>query len=247
MNDVWGDLSSVRTSIFSKRSMATTKSSRTSVSAVHLDHSNLIEALDLSIKQHKSQDGFVSLNEVLATEFRRPRSAGESTCSADEGCESVPPTRKVSIISLHSRARTEDGSLCALGTWTVTDEPAHIAPTIHHPSKPTILATDDISPTDVKQVESTSSKSSTTPGRRTNFVEHFDDTDSEADYGPIPIAQSSPNKSSRRVKWIGKMKSEAERVSGQVQAAVKSTRMFTRTLVGFVPAALKARNPFQGV
>jgi len=247
MNDVWGNLSSVRTSIFSKRSMVTTKSSRTSVTANHLDHSNLIEALDLSIKQHKSQDGFASLNEVLATEFRRPHSAGDNTRSADESRESASVTRKLSIISLCSRARDEDDSLCALGTWIVTDEPAHIA-SKNHPSEPTVSATNDISPIDIEHVDPERQQSTTSPtGRQTNFVEHFDDTDSEADYGPTPIHESCTDKPSRSVKWIGRMKSEAGKVSGQVQAAVKSTRMFTRTLVGFVPAALKARNPFQGV
>lgn len=242
MNDVWGDLSSVQTSIFSKRSMATTKSSRTSVTTSHLDHSRLIEALDLSIKQHKSQDGFVSLNGVLVAELRRPHSAGDNTRLGDERCESAPLTRKMSIASLHSRACDDDGSLSALGTWMVTDESGHIASNTSHPQEPTVSAADDISPTNVEDASS-----STVPGRQTNFVEHFDDTDSEADYDPIPIGESSANKPSRRAKWIGKIKSEAEKVTGQVQAAVKSTKMFTRTLVGFVPAAFKARNLFQGV
>jgi hypothetical protein len=234
MNDVWGDLSSVRTSIFSKQSMVTTKSSRTSVTASHLDHSNLIEALDLSVRQHKSQDGFASLNGLLATEFSRPRSAGDNTLSAHERCRSASLTREVSVIFLRSRVRDDEGSLCALGTWMVADEPEYIAARTNHPLESTVSATDAISPT-------------ASAGRPTHFVEHLDDTDSEADYNPTPVDEQSTNRPSRRAKWLGKMKREVEKVLGQVQAAVKSTKLFTRTLAGFVPAAFSAKNPFFGI
>ncbi|EAT84001.2 hypothetical protein SNOG_08833 [Parastagonospora nodorum SN15] len=243
MNDVWGDLSSVRTSIFSKRSMATTKSSRTSVTAIHIDHSNLIEALDLSVKQHKSRDGFVSLNEVLAAELSRPRSAGDNNLSAHKRCGSASLTCQVSVISLRSRVRDDDGSLCALGTWMATDEPEHVASNINHPLKSTTSAVNVISPTNVEDASSTTASA----GRPAHFVEHLDDADSEAEYNPTPLGDLSDKKPSRRAKWLGKMKIEAEKMSGQVQAAVKSTKMFTRTLVGFVPAALGSRSPFVSV
>ncbi|KAH3973493.1 hypothetical protein HBI25_079710 [Parastagonospora nodorum] len=245
MNDAWGDLSSVRTSILSKRSMATTKSSCTSVSASDLDHSILINALDLGIAVHKSRVDFVSLNEVLAKGFR-PHSAGDITLPTDERREyaiSAPPTRKVSIISLRPRARDDDGSLCALGTWMAPDEPEHVASNINHPLKSTTSAVNVISPTNVEDASSTTASA----GRLTHFVEHLDDADSEADYNPTTLGNLSNNKPSRREKWLGKMKSEGEKMSGQVQAAVKSTKMFTRTLVGFVPAALGSRSPFVSV
>ncbi|KAH5407080.1 hypothetical protein HBI42_132890 [Parastagonospora nodorum] len=247
MNDVWGDLSSVRTSIFSKRSMATTKSSRTSVTASHIDHSNLIEALDLSIKQHKSREGFVSLNGVLATEFSRPRSAGDNIQSVDKYHENEQLMREVSIISLRSRARDDfyvsDGSLRALGTWMAPDEPEHVASNINHPLKSTTSAVNAISPTDVEDPSLTTASA----GRPAHFVEHLDDADSEAEYNPTPLGDLSDKKPSRRAKWLGKMKIEAEKMLGQVQAAVKSTKMFARTIVGFVPAALGSRNPFVSV
>jgi hypothetical protein len=51
------------------------------------------------------------------------------------------------------------------------------------------------------------------------------------------------HKLSRGHRWLGGMKRQVKKVPSKARDLVKSTKRFTRTLCGFVPAAIAARNP----
>jgi hypothetical protein len=51
------------------------------------------------------------------------------------------------------------------------------------------------------------------------------------------------HKLSRGHRWLGGTKRQVKKVPSKARDLVKSTKRFTRTLCGFVPAAIAARNP----
>lgn len=254
MNDAFSIKSSMRTSVFSKQSSTTTKTSHTSINSGGIEYSQLVDALDLGGDQ---QHTFRNSSAVSVDGGDRPSTADKVTNGVvmrDQRVGSSSKLRPVSTISARCDAgddfSVDDFSLLALGTWVAHDAYGRpgtkIADPINHAADDERLSSG--APTiHIALLENVSSNSPFEANRPACFVEHIEDTESEFDYEPFFLAPRTTHKTSRQRQCVEKMKSTAKKISGKAHDLVKSTKHFARTLYGFVPAVITARNPFGGI
>jgi hypothetical protein len=95
-------------------------------------------------------------------------------------------------------------------------------------------------------VQFTASTSASTANLPSLYRVH---ADQDIENGQVTNAAEAEalRKPSRGHRWLGGLKRQVKKVPCKACEVVKSTKRFTRTLLGFVPAAMAARNPFEGL
>jgi hypothetical protein len=196
-------MSSTRTSVFSKQSSVTTKSSHGSINTVEGKYSRLIDALALEVELNGTRKG------------------------ATTDCRS-------------SLRNTDSLSSKSNGTLNLTGNSQNTPDDLLQPNE----ASEELDT--CRTAHSTASTSSSNPHLPPLHRVYADSGVGDENNTATAEFEVS-QKSSRGNRWLGGLKRQAKKVPCKAREVVKSTKRFTRTLLGFVPTAMAARNPFEGL
>jgi hypothetical protein len=202
-NDALSDMSSTRTSVFSKQPSVTTKSSHASMNTADGNYSRLIDALALEVDVNGLRKSAAA---DRGSSFNNASSLNSKPNGIDNEIDSLRNTLEVLL-------RFDQEFEGLVTSPTVQSIASTSASTADLPSLHRVHADPDIG-----------------NGQVTNTAE-----------------AEALQKPSRGHRWLGALKWQAKKVPCKAREVVKSTKRFTRTFLGFVPATMAARNPFEGL